>query len=229
MFTSQHALRTVVVVGLTGAAGLSLAPAASSRPVPSGAAERAIAALVSDEPAIAAASMPPDFGARFGYRPAVSGELLGDPSGGCSSPVPLPDEFENACRQHDLGYDLLRYAGRSGHALAPDARRSVDTRLGVELEDSCGGRDSSWRRAECLAWAEVATGFVRINSARQGFSPPESETPLSIAPGVALGVAALGAVGLALPRLRARMGRASAASWSHSGTKSSSTFTGGAR
>lgn len=200
MFTRHHALRVVVVTGLATAAGLLLAPTASSLPAPDRAAERAVRVLVSESPGAANSALPKDFERRFGYRPAITGGLLGDPSGECSSPVPLPQEFTAACRQHDLGYDLLRYAGRSGRDLPPDARRSVDRRLGVELANSCSTRGESLSRATCLAWADIAEGFVRINSARQGYAVPESETALSIAPGVSLGVAGVGALGLALGR-----------------------------
>ncbi|KGN38041.1 hypothetical protein N803_09685 [Knoellia subterranea KCTC 19937] len=135
--------------------------------------------------------MPQDFSRRFGYQPTTTDGLLGDPTGDCSSPVPLPGEFVAACRQHDLGYDLLRYAGRSGRALPPEARRAVDDRLAIELPRSCSTRPGGLSRAHCLAWAEIAEGFVRINSARQGYDVPESETALSIAPAVGVGVAAL--------------------------------------
>lgn len=225
MFTRQHALRVVVVTGLATAAGLLLAPTASSMTAPDRSAEHALTTLVTQPATVASSALPQDFQDRFGYQPTLTNGLLGDPSGECSSPVPLPEEFTAACRQHDLGYDLLRYAGRSGRALAPDARRAVDTQLGVEFEQSCTTREEPLSRATCLAWADIAEGFVRINSARQGYAVPESETAMSIAPGISLGVAGLGALGLAVGtrrpnRLRARNGRASAASWSVSGTKS---------
>lgn len=227
MFTRHHALRVVVVTGLATAAGLLLAPTASSVPVPDHAAEQAITVLVTEPPAAANLALPQDFSRRFGYRPTVTDGLLGDPTGSCSSPVPLPAEFEPACRQHDLGYDLLRYAGRSGRALPPDARKAVDSQLGNAFTQSCSTREESLSRATCLAWAEIAEGFVRINSARQNYEVPESETAMSIAPGISLGVAGVGALGLAVgsrrsTRLRARNGRTRAASWSVSGTKSSS-------
>lgn len=206
MFTRHHALRVVVVTGLATAAGLLLAPTASSLPAPDRSAEQAITTLVSQPSAAANAALPQDFSRRFGYQPTVTRGLLGDPSGSCSSPVPLPEEFTAACRQHDLGYDLLRYAGRSGRDLPPDARRSVDNRLGIEFEESCSTREESLSRAICLAWADIAEGFVRINSARQGYAVPESETAMSIAPGISLGVAAAGGVVLAVPGLRRRIG-----------------------
>lgn len=208
MFTRHPALRVVVVTGLATTAGLLLAPTASPRPAPHRSAEHALATLVTQPPAAANTALPPDFKARFGYRPAVTDGLLGNPTGECSSPVPLPSEFTAACRQHDLGYDLLRYAGRSGRDLPPDARRAVDARLGIEFEKSCSTREESLRRASCLAWADIAEGFVRINSARQNYTVPESETAMSIAPGISLGVAAAGGVVLAVPGLRRRIGGA---------------------
>ncbi|MFC7490122.1 MULTISPECIES: hypothetical protein [unclassified Knoellia] len=206
MFTRHHALRAVIVTGLATGAGLLLAPTASSVPVPDRSAEHALAALVSGPPAAADLALPRDFGRRFGYRPTLTQGLLGDPSGSCSSPVPLPAEFTAACRQHDLGYDLLRYAGRSGRALPPDARRSVDTQLGAAFEDACSSREEPLSLASCLAWADIAEGFVRVNSARQDHAVPESETVRSIAPGVGLGLAAAGGVVLAVPALRRRVG-----------------------
>lgn len=198
MFTRHHALRVVVLSGLATAVGLLLAPSASSIPAPDRSAEHAVAVLVSQPAENASVALPRDFSRRFGYEPAATDGLLGDPGGDCSSPVPLPSEFTAACRQHDLGYDLLRYAGRSGRSLPPDARKAVDERLGIELEASCVTRDEAVGRASCLAWAEIAEGFVRVNSARQGHTVPESESAESLAPGVALGVAGVGAAGLAL-------------------------------
>jgi len=197
MSTRVLALRVVVVTGLTTAVGLLVAPAASSLSTPDPVAAQGLTALVSQPPRVASAALPADFARRFGYDPAVTDGLLGDPSGDCSSPVPLPPEFTAACRQHDLGYDLLRYAGRSGHALTPGARRAVDERLGTELAASCSGRADAVGLASCRAWAVVARGFVRVNSMRQGDGVPEAESPLTVAPAVAAGVALVGGVGLA--------------------------------
>lgn len=192
MFTKQQAVRVVAISGLATAAGLTFAPSASSLTTPDSSAERAIEALVVESPTVANAALPQDFSLRFGYEPAVTDGLLGDPSGDCSSPVPLPAEFTAACRQHDLGYDLLRYAGRSGHELPPDARKVVDRQLGVALEASCEVREHALSREYCSAWADIAEGFVRLNSVRQDYSVPESESPESVAPAVALGVGGLG-------------------------------------
>ncbi|MFW5472717.1 hypothetical protein ACOCJ5_05355 [Knoellia sp. CPCC 206450] len=200
MSTRALALRVVVVSGLATAVGLLVAPAASSLSTPDPAAARGLAALVTQPPRLASAALPADFPRRFGYEPAVTDGLLGDPSGDCSSPVPLPPEFTAACRQHDLGYDLLRYAGRSGHALPPVARRAVDDRLRTELAASCSVRQDAVGLATCRAWAEIAHGFVRLNSVRQGDVAPEAESPLTVAPAVAAGVALAGGVGLATGR-----------------------------
>lgn len=208
MFTRHHALRGLAVGGLAAAALLSLAPMATSRAATGSPADAAVSTLASDSAAAAAESLPADFSARFGYQPAVEDGLLGAPTGGCSSPVPLPEEFEVACRQHDLGYDLLRYAGRSGHALDEDARRAVDDRLAIELDDSCDVRDEALGRTTCRAWADVASGFVRLNSVRQGYGPPDPETPLTMAPAVALAVAAVGGAGLVLRSRRSWLSRA---------------------
>lgn len=200
MSTRVLTLRIVVVGGLATAAGLLLPPTASSLQAPDPAAQRAVHALVSGPTSAASAALPQDFARRFGYAPAVTGGLLGDPSGDCSSPVPLPPEFTPACRQHDLGYDLLRYAGRSGHPLPPAARRAVDDRLGTELTSECAARKDPVGLASCRAWAVTAHGFVRLNSLRQGDAVPEAESPLTVAPAVAAGVALVGGVGLAVGR-----------------------------
>lgn len=204
MFTKQQGVRVVALSGLATAVGLTFAPSASSLTTPDASAEKAIEALVIRSPLEANAALPQDFSRRFGYEPAVTGGLLGDPSGDCSSPVPLPAEFGAACRQHDLGYDLLRYAGRSGRDLPPDARRAVDHHFGIQLEASCRTREEPVGLATCLAWADIAEGFVRINSARQDYAVPESESAESVAPGVALGLAGVGGAVLAVGRRRQR-------------------------
>jgi hypothetical protein len=45
--------------------------------------------------------------ATTGHRPAVVDGVLLDPAGSCSSPVALPRVFDEACRAHDLGYDIV--------------------------------------------------------------------------------------------------------------------------
>ncbi|MFQ6394998.1 hypothetical protein ACLMAJ_16225 [Nocardia sp. KC 131] len=120
--------------------------------------------------------IPDDFAARFGYRPSLVDGLLADPGGDCSSPVTLPDEFETACKAHDLGYDLLRYADSHGEPLGPWARQALDNTLGQHMHEACDVRTDSFSRARCKAMATIAYTFVDINSRRQGFSAPVAES-----------------------------------------------------
>ncbi|MGL4744543.1 MAG: hypothetical protein ACRCZD_06370 [Phycicoccus sp.] len=212
--TIRRAARTAVLTGVLAGSGLALAPLTSLTTVSPAAAEGsgnearlAVDALVGSEADVASTAVPHSFPLRFGYRPATTDGLLGDPSGECSSPVPLPAEFTPACRQHDLGYDLLRHAGRSGATLPPTARRAVDRRLGVELEESCEVRDAAVERVTCLVWADVAEVFVRANSVRQGDGVPAGETPLSVAAAVGLALATVCAAGLEASRWHHRRDR----------------------
>ncbi len=150
-------------------------------------------ALATDDTAAAMAAFPPDFAAAMGYSPATepgftSEEVLVDPDGDCSSPVPLPDSFDTACRVHDLGYDMLRFARDSGQELGPDARRELDAMLARHLRAACES-ESSQGDSSCLPAAHLATTFVRLNSWRQGYRIPVSESPAPF-----LMVAGLGAV-----------------------------------
>ncbi|RJO75009.1 hypothetical protein D5S18_16575 [Nocardia panacis] len=134
----------------------------------------AIAALTADDAAIAA-PIPADFAADFGYTPDVEAGLLVNPKGDCSSPIPLPAEFDTACKAHDLGYDLLRYAGSRGEPLGPWARQAVDAALARRMHDSCSGRADRTDRAGCEAMATVANIAVDLNSARQDYGVPVVE------------------------------------------------------
>ncbi|MFD4179576.1 hypothetical protein [Rhodococcus sp. NPDC058514] len=121
------------------------------------------------------ASIPADFAATMGYRPAVESGMLVNPSGDCSSPVTLPREFETACKAHDLGYDLLRYADRRGATLGPWARKSLDTQLDRRMHRACEARPADAARASCYVMANIATTAVSSNSWRQGYVAPRPE------------------------------------------------------
>lgn len=127
------------------------------------------------EPSTAAAAIPADFAAVLGYQPVVIDGMLTDPNGDCSSPVTLPVEFDTACKAHDLGYDLLRYADKSGAELGTWARIAVDEQLGLRMHDACGERESTTGRFGCYAMADIASGFVDGNSWRQGYVSPRPE------------------------------------------------------
>src|SRR5690606_32670261 len=106
------------------------------------AAAATVTALVQDDTATATELFPDDFATVMDYAPVTepgltADEVLADPDGGCSSPVPLPEVFEPACRIHDLGYDLLRYARDTGGELGSQARRDLDAQLARNLRASC--------------------------------------------------------------------------------------------
>ncbi|WP_306362613.1 hypothetical protein [Nocardia sp. CC227C] len=122
------------------------------------------------------AAIPPDFATVMGYRPTVEQGLLVDPDGDCSSPVPLPAEFEIACKAHDLGYDLLRYADSRGEPLTAWARQALDATLERHMHAACAAREEPIARARCRIMASVATTAVDLNSRRQDYGPPVHET-----------------------------------------------------
>jgi hypothetical protein len=133
-------------------------------------AARAVADLTG--PDRADARLPPSFLAGADHRPVrVDGRLL-DPAGSCSSPVPLPRAFDDACRAHDLGYDLLRHAGARGGALEPWARAALDDQLARDLVAACDARGA---HPGCRLLAGVADLVVSANSWRQGWSVPVVE------------------------------------------------------
>jgi hypothetical protein len=121
--------------------------------------------------------LPADFEAVMGYAPVPARLADGTlrqtkPGSGCSSP--LGDEgfgFEVACEAHDLGYDLLRYAQRTGAPLQPDARRAVDAVFVHDLRTQCTAAPPADAPAcDVLAgWYARAVGF---NSWRERYGPP---------------------------------------------------------
>ncbi|PZF79565.1 phospholipase A2 [Jiangella anatolica] len=124
-----------------------------------------------------AAALPADFAAVMGYRPVAVTEPDGsvhltDPDGGCSWLGDTTYDFGRACRSHDLGYDLLRYATVKGGELGPWARRAVDDRFAADLRARCAAVDGG---AGCAALARVTAGAVGFNSWRQGYGNPGDE------------------------------------------------------
>lgn len=198
MTVRSAAARAASVVFLATAAHVVVPGAFAHSAVASAenaAAAATVSALVADDVDGALSSFPGDFGAVMNYFPIVeqrtgSASVLADPEGDCSTPVPLPEVFESACRVHDLGYDLLRYAHATGGELRPDARRDLDGLFARHLAAACRSEPDV---TACTHLAGFASTAVRFNSWRQGHrSPvPESPWPLTIAAGsIALGVAA---------------------------------------
>lgn len=202
----------------TVAATVAFAPASQAAtvapaPMENAQAYAAVSELTSGSPGT---TIPADFATLFDYQPTMVDGLLVNPDGDCSSPVTLPAEFENACKAHDLGYDLLRYADRHGEPLGAWARRDLDATLGDRMHEACDTRDDPFSRLRCNTMAGIAGTFVDLNSRRQDYASPVTESLLGTSgsgPSVwLLGLGGLGVLGLgaaitvivdALRRLRA--------------------------
>jgi len=172
--TTWTALTVAAAAALTTT--LMADPAAAEQPRESTPTAAAIASLTTADHAAPASSIPADFAATMGYRPAVESGMLVNPSGDCSSPVTLPTEFETACKAHDLGYDLLRYADRHGAALGPWARKSLDAQLDRRMHGACDARTVDAARTSCYVMANIASAAVTSNSWRQGYVAPRPES-----------------------------------------------------
>lgn len=159
----------------------------------------AVRALTSDS----ALALPQGFEAARGYRPETvrlpSGSLVSvAPGGGCSSPIGGSEfGFTDACREHDLGYDLLRYAAADGEPLGPWARRAVDAEFARQLRSQCHGLG-------CRLTAEMYIGVVKFNSWRQGYGVPRAETPWQLFGPVGAGLVVGGGLLVALRPRRER-------------------------
>jgi len=190
------------------------APAASSAP--------AVATPVGRGPAAAAvtalttapagrdplAAVPNDFPAVMGYVPAptrmADGTVrLAKPTGACSAPGgDAPFGFEQVCKVHDYGYDLLRYAHAGGRRLTAEARRQLDAMFDRDLHARCQATRPGLARLGCHLLAEGFTAVVSVNSWRQHYGNPTRESP----PGWSLGLAIPIVAMPLLPRLVRRRG-----------------------
>ncbi|WP_280299887.1 hypothetical protein [Nocardia neocaledoniensis] len=166
--TAGVAMAAAVVMSAPGAMGTT--PGGTEN----AAAAAVVRALTDDDPD-ATSLIPRDFGYKFGYDPAQQDGLLLNPNGSCSSPVTLPAEFAAACKAHDLGYDMLRYAERVDEPLGPWARRSVDAALNRRIHAACELRDDEFSRARCGVMADIAFTAVDVNSRRQEYGAPVVE------------------------------------------------------
>jgi hypothetical protein len=125
-----------------------------------------------------ATAIPADFGDVMGYEPVVVAApgrvpILVKPAGDCSSAFGATTfDFDPACKHHDLGYDLLRYAARTGGELGPWARRAIDDQLAATMHEQCLAIDGG---PACRAVAWICEHAVRANSWRQGQGVPVSE------------------------------------------------------
>lgn len=139
--------------------------------------------LIGADAGLAVAALPPDFSDVMGYLPEYIEGRPVDPDGDCSSPIPLPEQFETACKTHDLGYDLLRYADRTGRPLGSWARAGLDRMLIDQMRASC-------HDPACFVAAELSRAGLAVNSWRQDYGPPApAETASEIAGSLVLRVA----------------------------------------
>jgi hypothetical protein len=173
-------------IGLFLLAGAALLPIAAPTPTPT----TATAARPSSSPhaALSAAvskgdadvAMPTNFAEVAGYRPAeVESDgvrMLVKPTGSCSSPFGASAfDFSDACRRHDLGYDVLRYATAIGAPLDGAARRAVDSAFAAAVKRHCVATTEGLRRVGCLGTGALYVAVVRLNSWRQSYGNPGRE------------------------------------------------------
>lgn len=74
---------------------------------------------------------------------------------------------------HDLGYDVLRYADRTGQPLGAAARRSIDERLAHAMIQRCHDIGDP---VGCAPTAWLYAEGVRFNTWRQSGAAPRAET-----------------------------------------------------
>ncbi|MDI9917770.1 hypothetical protein [Rhodococcus sp. IEGM 1379] len=175
------AFTTITVTA--GASGASAQPVGQEHRF----AAQAVAAVTSD----GVATAPSDFAVFSGYYPVVIDGYLANPNGDCSSPIPLPDEFDSACKAHDLGYDLLRYAHSHGAELGPWARQALDSQLDRRMHEACDGRVSPASRSYCFSMADIAATAVNGNSWRQNYLTPVKESGFEYGTAGVLGASVL--------------------------------------
>lgn len=157
-FAFRLAMACLLVMVSGGMARLALTPVADG-PTPGG---EAVTSLTEGK---YPSDSPPGFERAMGYTPDASGR----PDGSCSVPAGLAyPGFADACRVHDFGYDLLRYADETGDPLGPWARLAIDRLFHEHMVDSC-------ETLGCLVLAHVYSFVVGVNTLRQGFTTPVEE------------------------------------------------------
>ncbi|WP_237048276.1 phospholipase A2 [Lentzea guizhouensis] len=135
--------------------------------------------------------MPVDFAAVIVRDPktvrAPDGTLrVVDLAGGCSGPAGDTEwDFSVACRAHDMGYDLLRYAEHKGQPLGPQARKALDDRLTADLHLQCELNPRGARQS-CHVVAQTYALGLQFNSWRQRWGPPGHEPVVAWAFGSAV-------------------------------------------
>jgi fucose 4-O-acetylase-like acetyltransferase len=204
-------LLAILALGLP-AVRVDAMPRAQPGPVPATPAAAAVTALTSPTAGrdLLAAALD-DFPAVMGYTPVparmADGTVrLAKPTGACSAPGgEAPFGFEQVCKVHDYGYDLLRYAHARGQHLTAEARRQLDAMFDRDLHARCQAIGRGLARLGCHLLAEGFTAVVAVNSWRQHYGNPAAES----LPGWSLGLAIPIVAAPLLPRrLRRRGGRA---------------------
>jgi len=165
-FTARLAAACLLTVLMSGVGHLALNPGGDA----SSEVGRAVSALTEGR---TVTREPEGFEEAMGYQLDRSAK----PDGSCSAPAAYRG-FAGACKTHDLGYDLLRFASRSGEPLGPWARLGIDHRFHRDMLATCG-------TFGCHVLSHVYGLGVVFNSIRQGFTSPTEEPP---APWAMLGV-----------------------------------------
>jgi hypothetical protein len=121
---------------------------------------------------------PADFKKVMGYEPVrvetKHGTRMQDPHGSASAPGGIgPDQdFDPMAKTHDYGYDLLRYFGRTGQPLGPDARKAADAQFRQDLFHHANDKKGLKDRWESRFWAQAYSVAVELNSKRQDYGVP---------------------------------------------------------
>ena len=121
---------------------------------------------------------PADFEKVMGYTPrrveTAHGTRMQDPFGSASAPggIGPTKEFDPAAKTHDYGYDLLRYYGRTGQPLPPEARKAADSVFRQDLFNYANDQGGFFDRWKYRGWAQVYATAVELNSWRQGYGVP---------------------------------------------------------
>jgi len=151
------------------------------------AAQRALNAVTSQvfDPEHPASSFPSDYRAVMGYLPITAigpfgKPVLIKPDGDCSGPIGTTQfDFDIVCKQHDLSYDVLRYAADIGHPLPAAARKAADGMFGRQLHARCDSIElTGFDAGLCHTIAESYGLICKINGWRQGYGAPAHESSL---------------------------------------------------
>lgn len=149
------------------------------------AAQRALNAVTSQvfDPRHPADSFPENYFQVMGYLPVTAvgpygKPVLIKPDGDCSGPIGTTEfDFDIVCKQHDLSYDVLRYAADIGDPLPAAARKAADGMFGRQLHARCDSIQlSGVQSGFCHTIAESYGIICKINGWRQGYGAPAHES-----------------------------------------------------